>query len=378
MGAGKRVDIGWGLHILHRMRRSFHFVTLALLAAGCATDPYAQLETHTPMLSPAQVAELQKSAKTPDELGFQMQVTERSAGFAGVNTIDARENVTLPLVEIPTEKPRETGGLYRAPVVVASVNGNADVRLLLDSGSNRNLFGYTLAHSLGIPLIAGLKPITGYGIGGAVDNYLGIVPEMRIGSIALQKTIVMIGPDEQVLSLTRGFWSNTQVMILGVNALRGLSYLTIDNLHGTVILGAREAYLPDDTLKFMTTAPLRWVGDLPATDISIDGREAVACILDTGGDYGMILPRLRAIELGYWKPGKGPLTIPGGVGGASLATAYEIKQAKVGGATLVRIPGRTGLIGPEVGGGNIFLGNVILRRYRVTFDFKNRVVWLER
>lgn len=360
------------------MGRTLLFLTLGLLAAGCATDPYAQLETHTPMLSPAQVAELQKSAKTPEELGIQMQVTERAAGFAGVNTIDARENVTLPLVEIPTEKPRESGGLYRAPVIVASVNGNAAVRLLLDSGSNRNLFGYTLARSLGIPLIAGLKPITGYGIGGAVDNYLGIVPEMRIGSIALQKLVTMIGPDEQVLNFIRGFWSNTQVMILGVNALRGLSYLTIDNLHGNVILGAREAYLPDDTLKFMTTAPLRWVGDLPATDISIDSREAVTCILDTGGDYGMILPRLRAIELGYWKPGKGPLTIPGGVGGVSLATTYEIKQAKVGGATLVRIPGRTGLIGPEVGGGNMFLGNVILRRYRVTFDFKNRVVWLER
>jgi hypothetical protein len=92
----------------------------------------------------------------------------------------------------------------------------------------------------------------------------------------------------------------------------------------------------------------------------------------------MLLPRARAVELGYWNPGKGSLTIPGGVGGASLATGYEIREAKVGGATLVRIPGRTGLIGPEAGGGNVFLGDVILRRYRVTFDFKNSVVWLEK
>ena len=53
----------------------------------------------------------------------------------------------------------------------------------LDSGSNLNLFGYTLARSLGIPLIAGLKPITGHGIGGSVDNYAAILPEMQIGSI---------------------------------------------------------------------------------------------------------------------------------------------------------------------------------------------------
>lgn len=360
------------------MWRGFLSAALALLLAGCANDPYARLEAPTPTLSPAQVADLQRRAKTPEELGFQMEVNATAAGFSGVNVINARENVTVPLVEIPTDKPRLAGGMYRAPVIVASVNGTAGVRVMLDSGSSINLFGYTLAHSLDIPLVAGLKPITGYGIGGAVDNYGAVVPEMRIGSITFHKMIAMIGPDEQVLNFTHGFWSSTQVMILSVNALRGLSYLTIDNLRGNVILGARDSYLPDDTLKFMTTAPLRWMGRLPATDIAIDGHETLSCILDTGGDYGMLLPRAHAVELGYWNPGKGSLTIPGGVGGASLAASYEIRQAKVGGATFVHIPGRTGLIGPEVGGGNVFLGDVILRRYRVTFDFKNNVLWLEK
>jgi hypothetical protein len=361
------------------MRRAFLSATLALVAAGCATDPYSRLEAPTPTLSPAQVAELQKRARTPEELGFQMMVNERSAGFAGVNVVDARENATLPLVEVPSEKPREPGGLYRVPIIAASVNGNADVRVMLDSGSNQNLFGYTLARSLGIPVITGLKPITGYGIAGAVDNYGAIVPSMQIGSIEFRKMVAMIGPDEQVLTLTHSFWSDTQVMIVGVNAFRGLSYLTIDSPRGNVIFGARDPYLPDDTLSFMTTAPLRWVGQLPAVDISVDGREPVTCILDTGGDYGVLLPRVRAVEWGYWNPGKGRLAIPGGVGGATLAASYEIKKARVSGATFVHLPGLTGLIGPEVGGGKaVFLGNVALRRYRVTFDFKHSTVWLER
>ena len=254
------------------MWRPFLSVVLALLAASCATDRYGKLETATPTLSPAQIAELQKTAKTPEELGIQMQVTGSSVAFAGVNIVEASENVTVPLVEIPTDKPRETGGLYRAPVILATVNGKTDVRLLLDSGSNRNLFGYTLARSLGIPTIAGLKPMTGYGIGGAVDNYGALVPTMQIGSIGFQKTVAIIGPDAQVLGFTRG----SQVMLLGVNALRGLSYLAIDNLHGNVIFGAHDAYLPDDTLPFMTTAPLHWLGELPAVDVSIDGRNPVA------------------------------------------------------------------------------------------------------
>jgi hypothetical protein len=357
------------------MRRPFVWTVLALLAASCATDRYAKLETATPTLSPAQIADLKKSAKTPEELGIQMQVTESSAAFAGVNVVEASENVTVPLVELPTDRPHETGGLYRAPVILATVNGKTDVRLLLDSGSNRNLFSYTLARSLGIPTIAGLKTMTGYGIGGAVDNYGALVPTIQIGSVGLRKTVAIIGPDAQVLGVTRG----SQVMLLGVNALRGLSYLTIDNLHGNVIFGARDEYLPDDTLPFMTTAPLHWLGDLPAVDVSIDGRNPVTCILDTGGDYGMLIPRLRAIELGYWKPGKkDPLSIPGGVGGASLATSYQIRQAKVGDATFTRIPARTVVIGPEAAGGQVFLGNGELRRYRVTFDFKHQTLWLER
>jgi len=352
-------------------------LAVVLLGAGCASNPNSRLETITPTLSPAQVAELQKNTKTPEELGFQMRVTENGAGFNGVNLIDAHEDVTVPLVEIASDHPYQPGGMYRQPVIVASVNGTAGVRVMIDSGSNRNLFGYTLAHSLGIPLIAGLKPVTGYGIGGSVEDYIAFVPTMRIGSIEFQKMVVVVGADAQVLSFTRG--GNVQMMLLGVNALRKLSYLTIDNLHGKMIFGAHEPYLPDDTLKFLTTAPLRWLGDLPTVDISIDGREAVNCILDTGGDYGMILPRTRAIELGYWKPGKGEVTVPGGVAGASLAASYEIREAKIGDAIFSRVAGRTGLVGPDIGGGQaVFLGDAVLRSYRVTFDFQRHTLWLEK
>jgi len=356
------------------------FLVLVLLLlldlSGCATSPYAQLETASPALSPGQVAELRQNAKTADELGFQMRVTDRSVDFAGVNTVEATATATVPLAELPTDYPPASS--YRLPVVLATVNGRPGVHVLLDSGSNRNLFGYALARSLDIPVIAGLKPVRGMGIGGAIDDYAAAVPSMQIGSVELRKLIACIGPDAQVLSFTRGFWGDQQVMILGVNALKRVSYLTIDSLRGTVTIGGTEAFLPDDTLKSMTTAPLHWVNDLPAVDVSIDGRDPVECILDTGGDYGMLVPRTQAIELGYWTPGRGDVTTSRGVGGASLATSYLVKQARVGGETLERIPAHTTVVGPEPGGGRLLLGNVMLRRYRVTFDFKHSVLWLEK
>src|ERR1043166_3700917 len=116
------------------------------LAAGCATSPLALLETTTPTLSRGQVAELQKRAQSPEELGIRIEMSAESAIFSGINEIDAREPVTLPLVKVPTRSPRAAGGLFRVPVVAAIVNGRADVHVLLDSGSNGHFFGYGLAH----------------------------------------------------------------------------------------------------------------------------------------------------------------------------------------------------------------------------------------
>jgi hypothetical protein len=351
---------------------------LLLLAAGCATDPYAQLETTTPALTTAEVADLQKTSRTPEELGIQMRLTPQSAAFGRVNQVSAEADVTVPLFKVPTDNPREPGGSYRVPIIFGAVDGQENIRILLDSGSNRNLLGYSLAHSLAIPTVTGVKPITAIAIGGAVDNYLAVVPKLRIGSVEFKRMLALIGPDAQALSLTRGFWGDTQIMILGVNALRGLSYLSIDYLHGNATLGAHEAYLTDPASTFVTAIPLRWQSELPMVDITIDKRTTYPCILDTGGDYGLLVPRGRGMELGYWQPGKGELNTSRGVGGSALDTRYEVREAKLGDAALMRIPSRTQLIGPEPAGGQFLVGNVVLRRYRVTFDFKRSVVWLER
>jgi hypothetical protein len=353
---------------------------LLLLLAGCATDPFAQLETVTPTLTESQLADLQRRARSPDELGIRAQMTGHGVGFGGVNQVEASENVTVPLVVVPVNEPGAPRSRHRTPVVLATVNGQKNVRVLLDSGSNRHLFGYTLAHSLDIPVIAGLRPFTGHGIGGTVDNYAALVPVMQIGAMQLRKQIALIGPDAQVLSFTRGFWGSTQVMILSVSALRDLSYLCLDNLRGTATFAPRDAYLPDQSSTFVTTAPLRWQGDLPFVDVVIDNRFTYSCVLDTGGDYGMLIPKGKAADLGYWKPGSrdAELGTSRGVAGSSLTASYEVRQVRLGGATFAKVPARTGLIGPQPVGGNLLLGNAVLRRYRVTFDFRHSVVWLER
>src|SRR5712671_4070530 len=103
-------------------------IVMCVTLTGCATDPFSQMETTTPVLTPSQIAELQKRAKSPGDLGILMRPGAQSVEF---------------------------GGKFRVPVVLATVNGKDGVQVLLDSGSNQNLFGYSLSRSLNIPTIAG-------------------------------------------------------------------------------------------------------------------------------------------------------------------------------------------------------------------------------
>ncbi|MEI8315301.1 MAG: retropepsin-like aspartic protease [Verrucomicrobiota bacterium] len=342
------------------------------LLAGCATG-LDRLETGTPMLTRGQRDELMRTAKSPAELGLPARFNP-SVSVGGVASVS---NVTVTLCQVPTQQPRETGGQFGVPVILATVNGKAGVRVLLDSGSNRNLFGYALAHDLGVTAVAGLDPVTSSGIGGSVDNFIGVARSVKVDTFELRRVIALIGPDTQVLNVTHGFWNNPQAMILGLNTLRTLSYLSIDAPNGTVTFAPREPYQPQPGSVFVTAIPLQWVNGLPMVEVVIDGRP-MQCYVDTGGDYGLLLPRQLAGELGYWKPGHEKVGISKGVGGASLSATYEVREARLGQAKFVKFPARTQVTGPDAAGGQVLLGNVCLRKLRVTFDFQHGQLWLER
>lgn len=336
---------------------------------GCATGP----DTGTPALTPWQVAELQARAQPAATLGIRVDPVPGGLRVLNANTVAADAPVTVPLVRLPAEGNDPTA-VHRFPVVLAVVNGRAGIRVILDSGSNRNLTGFSLAQSCRIPLIAGLSSLRASGIGGVVDNYPAVVPVLRLGGLELLRVFTLVGPDEALWKLPRRWGQKSRLFLLGLNTLRALGAVTIDYRRGAVTFWPRGADQPAATA---VAVPLRWESDLPVVEVKLDDRLTVPAVLDTGGDYGIILPRTKAAELGYWKPGREQLATSHGVGGVALAARYSVRQVRVGPATLADVPGRTELLGPEPAGGQVLIGNAVLRRYRVTFDFQNDQLWLE-
>jgi hypothetical protein len=294
----------------------------------------------------------------------------------GVNELCVTGTVTVPLSRVETGKPFEPGGRFAVPVVLASVNGHDGVRMMLDSGSNQALCGCGLARSLELVPIAGLETVGALGIGGSVENRAALARSVRIGGLELRRLVTMIGPDVQALQVQQ-FWGRSRVFLLGVNVLRGLSFLTVDSLRGVVVFGVGEPYRPEATSRFVTRVPLSWENNLPCVALKVDNQGPFRCVVDTGGNYGLLLPRAQATKLGYWKPGKGKVDTSAGVAGAGLAATYRVVCAEIGGAVVTMAPGRTIVVGPEPLGGQMLVGNEVLRQYRVTFDFRGEQFWLE-
>jgi Aspartyl protease len=350
------------------------------LLTGCASAP-PRSEKQSPQLATAQISELRKRAKSPGELGIDVTTDHgRLLGARGINELSAANSVTVPLIAPSMIASAGVGVPYRLPCILATINGREDQRVLLDSGSNRLLLGYSLAANLDIPLIAGLDPVAAHGIGGQgkVDSYWAVVPQMNVGAVELRRLVALVGPDAEVLTYRRGFWGNAQVMILGVNALRQLSYLSLDYPRGMVTFGSKQDYLPDSAATSVTAVPLRWEHDLPTVDIVLERHHRTSCVVDTGGDYGLFLSRAVATELGYWKPGWGGRETSRGIAGEEEGKGYVVHEVKIGDVTFRQVPARARTDGPEPLGGRVLLGNYELRQYRVTFDFKRSVLWLER
>ena len=59
-------------------------------------------------------------------------------------------------------------------------------------------------------------------------------------------------------------------------------------------------------------------------------------------------------------------------------TFRAVYTVRVGDAIFAKVPARTDVGGPEVAGGQVLIGNVVMRQHRVTFDFKHGLLWLER
>lgn len=310
---------------------------LACAAAGCASPPKEPV-----LFTQAQVKAIGQSARMPNVFGITVYPSENGTVFKGGNRLHESQKA-----QVPFKSPRKS----TAPVVELLPPEPKGFRVLIDTSSRENWINLDASQKanitlLGQPLYNARAEHVDESIGGTA----GLAPQLRFkDQLFLEDTIFYVqnafgplGPESRSETNAR------PDAVIGMSLLRNFSYVQLDFPQREVVLASTKKYAADET-RLIAKLPMLDVKGALACDAVIDGEPATV-IIDTGGDFELAmkdapLRPLRQVSVGDLV--------------ARQAVASDSEALGLG---LIDYPR---------------FGRKVLARFKITLDFKNKLIWVE-
>lgn len=256
------------------------------------------------------------------------------------------------------------------PHVMASINGRQPLPLLLDTGATLSIVTPDVATGLDLQPTGGRR-VTVRGVHGTTGATQAVMSTMQVGEWRATNVACLVRgmPGSRAGGLGSA--------ILGMNHMRYYcSFLTIDYRRNTVELGFSRSYQPLSPMA--TRTPLRWSNGLPVIRVSSEGNSWDA-VVDTGSCWGIVIDQSTAVRLGHAYDGMrmGSNLILSGVGGSVSADQAGAREIRLSSAYLCGEP-HNGAVPAFVMPGPKRVGSRFWQGTRLTLDFRNNVLWLER
>ena len=269
---------------------------------------------------------------------------------------------------------RLAGGDNPLILIPASVADRGPYEFILDTGAGISLLSPRLADEFGL-VATGSKQ--GTGAAGKVTVALASVASLAVGQARRAPMSIAITAEMDRVGAAVGERIDGDI---GYDFLKDFR-LTVDYRKRIVRLaqGAVDvvglARAGHSEVAFRLAAPTKPLVMIPAF---VNGRGPCAFVLDTGASATVLSPSL-ADSLGVGRAERVPMT---GAGGMLQATVGRVTSLGVGAAVLddvaVVISDLVEHIGQAVGTKvDGVLGYNFLRRFRVTIDYPNSVLWLD-
>ncbi len=313
----------------------------ASLLAGCATTK----DEHIVPFTRQQTSALLKNARPPQAFGLTVYNTERGPVFAGSHRVHAGHAAQMPFQNRSDPK---------APVVGFAARGIKDIPALIDTASRENWIVPSVAQDIAIVPLAGPNPFETQAVHvyDEIGGMAGLLHKLMLDTLHVENVVFYIRAASGPLGPPARWVQNpSPSAVLGVPFLRAFSYVTLD-------FPARSAIF-SSTLPFPGASDDSLLVKLPLLDIrgvlGVEGTlrgEPTTFIIDTGGDFELALndpeePTVRRLAIG-------DLVVPPEI---SVVSAREIGLGEIE--------------YPRIGRG-------LMARYKITFDFRNRQIWVER
>ena len=224
-------------------------------------------------------------------------------------------------------------------VIVRVMVGDRGLDFVLDSGASGIFIDGEVAKELGLKMSLGYSRV----VGGRFDTKEAIVPEMRVGDIAMHNVAIQTIPfafDFAPLPFATGKYGHmartSLVGLSGYDFIRSLG-LTIDYAHERVTAFPAGKYVPPVMTPQSDILPIRLGDHVPEITASINGALAERVLVDTGAggsdfmlfDYfalrypEAVSPRvaMRLDNLRY---------VIHGIGGGFESKAIRLKEVDIG------------------------------------------------
>ena len=159
------------------------------------------------------------------------------------------------------------------------------------------------------------------------------------------------------------------VNLLGAPILSAFSFVTFDYRAKRMMFSGGTTFVPS---RGAVRVPLEMRDSLPYVPVQINGR-SYSALVDTGARDQLFINNEIVHELGLDAAAKSGGTFKAaGLGGMIRGQTFRLGVFYLGGMPIPNV-----VVDSSHGPWTVRIGSELLSRWRTTFDFRNRALWLE-
>lgn len=305
-------------------------------------------------------ARLRERAISGDQFGFQVLPGGEKYRF---------KLFRAKLPDRPVEVPMDSsaGGL---PTIRVSLNQSKPVPFIADSGAQLSVVEADIALANKADVYA---PTDGTlrvrGIGGEERAWLARFASARLGAIEFHDLVTILRRESSALRFGGMHVGGFDVNLLGAPMLSAFSFVTFDYRAKRMMFSGGTPFVPS---RGAVRIPLEMRDSLPYVPVQINGR-TFSALVDTGARDQLFINDKIVHELGLEAAARSGGTFKAaGLGGMIRGRTFRLSAFYLGG---MPVPDVT--VDSSHGPWTVRIGSDLLARWRTTFDFRNRALWLE-
>jgi predicted aspartyl protease len=277
-----------------------------------------------------------------------------------------------------------TGQVYPEPVAVpmstrfrglpginVRLNNRRSVLMLADTGAQLSIVDAPSVLAAGGRVYVPQKwDFSVTGIGGAEQAWLARFDQISIGSLVLRNFTTVVRRHQTMVKIGGVDVGSIPINLLGCPVLLGFDYVTFDYPSNRFVFSPGTPFSPGPGA---VGIPMKIDDQLLYVPMRI-GNHTVSAMVDTGAKDQIFLNTDTVRKLGMHKRAStGDVYRALGLGGEASGRQFTLPLVFIGDQPLQNIVVDTS----DSTAWDVRIGSDLLQRWKVTFDFQRRVMWLE-